>query len=62
VPVVVGFGVRTPEQAAQIGEVADGVVIASEIIRRIGDAPDAATGDARVREFGASVAEALRAP
>ena len=26
-PVVVGFGVRTPEQALQIGELADGVVI-----------------------------------
>jgi tryptophan synthase alpha chain len=62
VPVVVGFGVRTPEQAAQIGEVADGVVIASEIIRRIGDAPDAAAGDARVGEFGAAVADALRGP
>lgn len=62
VPVVVGFGVRTPEQAAQIGELADGVVIASEIIRRISDAPDPATADARVGEFGASVAGALRAP
>jgi tryptophan synthase alpha chain len=60
--VVVGFGVRTPEQAAQIGEVADGVVIASEIIRRIGDAPDSAAGDARVGEFGAAVADALRTP
>jgi tryptophan synthase alpha chain len=60
VPVVVGFGVRTPEQAAQIGEVADGVVIASEIIRRIGDAPDAQTADDVVSGFGAGIAGALR--
>ncbi len=60
VPVVVGFGVRTPEQAAQIGTLADGVVIASELIRRIGDAPDAAAADAAVDAFGAAVAEALR--
>ncbi len=61
VPVVVGFGVRTPEQARQIGDIADGVVIASEIIRRIGDAPDAAAADAVVAEFGAGIAAALRA-
>jgi tryptophan synthase alpha chain len=60
VPLVVGFGVRTPDQASQIGEVADGVVIASEIIRRIGDAPDAGAADAAVGEFGAGIAEALR--
>lgn len=60
VPVVVGFGVRTPEQAAQIGELADGVVIASEIIRRIGDAPDAGAADDVVDGFGAGIADALR--
>jgi tryptophan synthase alpha chain len=60
-PVVVGFGVRTPEQAEQIGELADGVVIASEIIRRIGAAPDAAGADEAVRAFGEGVAAALRA-
>ena len=59
VPVVVGFGVRTPEQAAQIGQIADGVVIASEIIRRIGDAPDPPAADAAVDAFGAGIAEAL---
>jgi len=61
VPVVVGFGVRSPDQARQIGEIADGVVIASEIIRRIGDAPDPAAADAVVAEFGTGIAGALRA-
>lgn len=60
VPVVVGFGVRTPEQAGEIGRLADGVVIASEIIRRIGDAPDADAADAEVDRFGAGIAGALR--
>ena len=31
-PVAVGFGVRTPEQAAQIARVADGVVVGSALI------------------------------
>jgi tryptophan synthase alpha chain len=60
VPVVVGFGVRTPDQARQIGEIADGVVIASEIIRRSGDAPDPAAADAVVAEFGTGIAGAMR--
>jgi tryptophan synthase alpha chain len=31
-PVAVGFGVRTPEQAAAIGKVADGVVVGSALV------------------------------
>ena len=44
-----------------IGDIADGVVIASEIIRRIGDAPDPAAADAMVEQFGAGISAALRA-
>jgi tryptophan synthase alpha chain len=35
-PVCVGFGVRTPEAAAAIGKVADGVVVGSAIVQMIG--------------------------
>ncbi|MBB6124483.1 tryptophan synthase subunit alpha [Sphingobium subterraneum] len=35
-PIVVGFGVRTPEQAAAIGRVADGVVVGSAIVDIVG--------------------------
>ena len=34
-PVAVGFGVRTPEQAADIARVADGVVVGSAIVETI---------------------------
>lgn len=36
-PVVVGFGVKTPEQAMAIGEVADGVVVGSAIVALVGE-------------------------
>ncbi|MEM1130817.1 MAG: tryptophan synthase subunit alpha [Pseudomonadota bacterium] len=36
-PVCVGFGVKTPENAARIGRVADGVVVGSAIVDQIGD-------------------------
>ncbi len=35
-PVAVGFGIRTPQQAAQIARVADGVVVGSAIVELIG--------------------------
>jgi tryptophan synthase alpha chain len=42
-PIAVGFGVRTPEQAAAIARVADGVVVGSAIVELVGkhgkDAP-----------------------
>jgi len=37
-PVAVGFGVSTPEQAAEIAKVADGVVVGSAIVRAMADA------------------------
>lgn len=44
VPVAVGFGIGTPEQAAQVGRLADGVIIGSRLVRAAGEAgsPDAA--------------------
>ncbi len=44
VPVAVGFGIGTPDQAAQVGEVADGVIVGSRLVRAAGEAsgPDAA--------------------
>lgn len=35
-PVCVGFGVKTPARVAEIGRVADGVVVGSAIVERIG--------------------------
>lgn len=37
VPVAVGFGVSTPEQAAEVARLADGVVVGSAIVRRQDD-------------------------
>jgi tryptophan synthase alpha chain len=38
-PLAVGFGISTPEQASQVAEVADGVVVGSALVRLAG-APD----------------------
>jgi tryptophan synthase alpha chain len=38
VPVAVGFGIGTPDQAAQVGALADGVIIGSRLVRAAGEA------------------------
>jgi tryptophan synthase alpha chain len=53
-PVCVGFGVRTPESAADIAGVADGAVVGSAIVDRIG----AGDPPAAVLAFVRSLADA----
>jgi tryptophan synthase alpha chain len=39
-PIAVGFGISTPEQAHRVGNVADGVIMGSALIKAVADAPD----------------------
>jgi tryptophan synthase alpha chain len=41
-PVCVGFGVSTPDQAAAVARIADGVVVGSAIVRAAGESVEAA--------------------
>lgn len=41
-PVVVGFGVKTPDRAAEIGAIADGVVVGSAIVKALHEDGEAA--------------------
>ena len=56
-PIVVGFGVRTPEQAAAIAKVADGVVVGSAIVEIVAKHGAAAAGP--VRKYVASLKTAI---
>ena len=60
VPVAVGFGIGTPEQAAAVGQVADGVIIGSRLVRAATDAPDADAAVAAVSAFLRDTSDALR--
>lgn len=57
IPVAVGFGVRTPEQAGPIARVADGVVVGSALIDIIAEHGDKAAGP--VRELVSALAHAV---
>ncbi|MEO6092791.1 MAG: tryptophan synthase subunit alpha [Novosphingobium sp.] len=56
-PVAVGFGVRTPEQAAAIAKVADGVVVGSALVEIV--ARHGADAAGPVREATRALAEAV---
>lgn len=51
VPVAIGFGISTPEQAARVGELADGVIIGTRLVRAVADAPDRDAAVAGVTGF-----------
>jgi len=51
VPAAVGFGIGTPEQAASVGEIADGVIIGSRLVREVAEADSAEDAAERVRAF-----------
>jgi tryptophan synthase alpha chain len=51
VPVAVGFGIGTPEQAARVGRIADGVIIGSRLVRAAGEAGSPAAAADAVAEF-----------
>jgi tryptophan synthase alpha chain len=55
VPVAVGFGISTPEQAAAVGDVADGVIVGSRVVRAAGEGGAEAVGT-----LVSSLAEALK--
>lgn len=58
VPVALGFGIATPEQAAAAAEAgADGVIVGSRLVREAGEADDPA---AAVRALVSAFAQALR--
>lgn len=59
-PVCVGFGVSTPEQAASVGKLADGVAVGSAIVRTIEEHAGTADLVKHVGDFIAALKQPLR--
>lgn len=57
VPVCVGFGIGTPEQAKAVGAVADGVIVGSACVRTIGESEKPVE---TARQFAARFQDALK--
>jgi tryptophan synthase alpha chain len=57
VPVCVGFGISTPEQARQVGALADGVIVGSACVKAIGGSENPVE---TASEFAKSFAHALQ--
>ncbi|MFN9368195.1 MAG: tryptophan synthase subunit alpha [Planctomycetia bacterium] len=62
VPIMVGFGISGPEQARQVAEVADGVIVGSALVRLLDGAAGRPTADlqSEVERFVARLVAAVR--
>lgn len=56
-PIAVGFGVRTLEQAGEIAKVADGVVVGSALVELVGE--HGVNAPSKLREYTAGLAKAV---
>ena len=59
-PVAVGFGISTPEQAAEVAKESDAVVVGSAIVRRIGEHGKSAELIQKVAQFVSPIAAAVK--
>lgn len=60
-PIAVGFGISTPEQAKDVARIADGVVVGSAIVQKINDNADKDDLPARIGDFVAPLVAATKA-
>jgi len=61
-PIAVGFGISTPEQARTVAKLADAVVVGSAIVSQIAEAGKAKDLVARVSKFVKSLVNAVKEP
>jgi len=62
VPAAVGFGIGTPDQAAEVGAVADGVIVGSRLVREVREAADEDAAALAVGAFISASREAMSRP
>ena len=62
VPAAVGFGIGTPEQAAEVGTVADGVIVGSRLVREVAEAGGAEAAASAVGRFISEARGAMSRP
>jgi tryptophan synthase alpha chain len=58
-PAAVGFGIGTPEQAATVGTIADGVIVGSRLVRAVAESDGRAAAAAAVGEFIRTARDAM---
>ena len=58
VPVAVGFGISTPQQAAKVAACCDGAIVGSAIVRMVGERGANAVGD--IAAYVRSMSDAVR--
>ena len=58
-PLAVGFGISTPEQAHAVGQLADGVIVGSALVRRVLEAENSVSAAEELRDAVAALRSAM---
>ena len=58
-PVAVGFGISSPEQARQVAQHADAIVVGSAVVNRIAQVGSSSDLVSRVSQYVGSLAQAV---
>ena len=58
-PVMIGFGISSPENASQAASISDGVIVGSAIVKLIADCPDPVERDKKLGDFVSGIKQAL---
>jgi tryptophan synthase alpha chain len=59
-PICIGFGISSPEQIKELAPVADGLIVGSALVRRLGEAINRPRNEV-VKEIGQFVGELVGA-
>jgi tryptophan synthase alpha chain len=59
VPAAVGFGIGTPAQAAAVGQIADGVIVGTRLVRAVDEADGPGSAAEAVSGFIRAAREAM---
>lgn len=59
-PIAVGFGISKPEQAAQVGRIADGVVVGSALVLQIGESAGKSNFRETIRSFASNLVQGTK--
>lgn len=61
-PIAVGFGISTPDQAREVALQSDAVVVGSAIVRRIGEYQNTPEINEKIAAFVSPIAQAVKSP
>ena len=59
VPVAIGFGIHSPEQAAKLSEISDGIIIGSAVVKMVDETADSTELQSKLANYAQEIKNAI---